>query len=85
MSESHSAYDDYDLLGSPGKCERIKVEKPKIGQKLESEDNRPDVWVCRQQDPSPTKSRRSWKPKKGSEFHGWGERDNGSSPAQASH
>mmetsp|Transcript_22710 Transcript_22710/g.42227 ORF Transcript_22710/g.42227 Transcript_22710/m.42227 type:complete len:86 (-) Transcript_22710:1130-1387(-) len=61
-----------DFLGNSPGGDRVKVKAAKNGKQLEDEDKRPDVWVCRAQDPEPAGKRRSWKPKPGYEFHGWG-------------
>ena len=56
-----SSYKVDDFLGSPTSSGRTKIKAEKIGKRLDSEDSRPDVWVCREQDPQPECLRKkSW-------------------------
>lgn len=52
-----------EFLNCPVSAGRTKLPKKKVGLELSEEEKRPDVWVCRDQDPSPiANKRRSWKP-----------------------
>ena len=56
-----SSWKPDDFLGSPSNGGRTKIKAAKIGKKLESEASRPEVWVCREQDPQPECLRKkSW-------------------------